>query len=474
MDGWAWGIIFFVAFVFVLFIIIIIIVGLEQEGVDKPCTTNEQCGGGADFLCVGGKCKKKDGQSCIDSAECASGSCIDFVCATGGTGIFILGCTGPVGTQGSCPANDLCAADRKCLGDLFTPCKSKTDCFYQPSVCTGLGPSANPVCLSGQGGVCTGGTGCAPGLTCSTTTGTGTCKVSNSATTSLGAGVTPLPAMGMGLAAPAQIQMGLATPRTTTFRPTQMTMRSDCVSTPRTNTTFYVESMPTRAERIDNYCTPPSGDVENPFKKIRKDMVMSREDTKQSPVIDVTSYSNATLALMKDGKIIRETRDKKREIVANNIRLKRLESFNGTLYAISVDGRVFQLNNDSFETRKWYWTLAPLPTNVIHTSATLNGKHFWVQTDETGLLYDRQFRVVDRASTRNRKRIYGNDKNIYIDIDTQNNTGVLQPNGTRVNDVAGAIITHDNQLKVLRSNQTNLFSDIRLINWIPTYILKAL
>jgi len=458
-DGWVWGLIIILVIIIIAVIIIIVVVAVEQEGVDKPCGTDEKCGSG--FQCVSGKCKKKNGQSCVDGKECASGNCIDFVC-TGGTGTNISSCTGTVGTQGSCGPNDLCTIDGKCLSTVFGPCKSATDCFYSKSVCTGLGPNANPVCLGGQGSFCTKGTGCAVGLKCSSTVGTGTCIIDTNSV--VGSSSTQLPAVRMGLGV-SQIP--------TTFHAAQM-MRSDCVSTPRTNTTFDVESMPTRAEKIDNFHTPSSGDVENPFKKIRKDMAMSREDTKQSPVIDVTSYSNATLALMKDGKIIRENRDKKREIVANNIRLKRLESFNGTLYGISVDGRIFQLNNDSFETRKWYWTLAPLPTGVIHTSATLNGKHFWVQTDETELLYDREFRVVDRSPTKNRKRIYGNDKNIYIDIDTQNNTGVLQPNGTRVNDVAGAIITHDNQLKVLRPNQTNLFSDIRLINWTPTYILKTL
>ena len=456
----------FIVFIVLAIIVIVVVVALAQEGVGKSCTTNAQCG--SDFLCVssgsGKECRKKDGQFCLDKSECASNSCVNEFCAP--TIIPLTSCTGTVGTQGSCGTGDLCASDGKCLSGLFHTCKLARDCFYKPSVCTGPTGGAAPVCLSGPGGFCMGGSGCESGFKCCTPSGstTGMCMVTcpNAAPEFM----SPAPAMAMGLS---------ALPRMMALQGTQMGMRYDDLSTHRTPTTFCVESgLPTRTERVDDFGTPPYGEVAAPLKKIRKDMAISRENTKQSPVIDVTSYSNATLALMKDGKIIRESRDKKREIVANNIRLKRLESFNGTLYGISVDGRVFQLNNDTFETRKWLWTLAPLPTGIIHTSATLNGKHFWVQTQESGLLYDRQFRVVDRAPTKNIKRVYGNDKNIYIDIDTQNNVGTLQPNGSQVKDVAGAIITHDNQLKILRPNQTNLFSDIRLLDWTPTYLLKTL
>jgi hypothetical protein len=177
------------------------------------------------------------------------------------------------------------------------------------------------------------------------------------------------------------------------------------------------------------------------------------------------------LALREDGKIVKEV-GKKRTLVSNNIRLKRLESFNGILYGISADNRLFSLNNDTFNTQKWSWSLTSLPQGIIHTSATLNGKYFWIQTAQQGILYNRKFQVIDRADTRGIKRIYGNDKDIYIDIDTNSDTAVLQPNGTRINNVISAIITHDNELRTLRPNQASEFSDIRLINWVPTFIKR--
>lgn len=453
------AIIILIVFVVLIVVAVIVIVGVvafAQEGVGKSCTTASNCGDGT-FVCLKGKCLKKDGQFCIKDSECASNNCKDGSCQ--GT-IPTSPCTGPSGTQGSCPTRDLCSAKGQCLGGIFGPCKQKSDCFYPNAVCTGLNGNSTKVCLSGVNGPCTGGTGCTSGLTCCSD---GFCKTTcTSSESELMSAFRPT-------LVPPGMNLGLGSER---WRPPSTSLPG--ISAP-TTTTFYADNvLPTRAERMENFHTPSSREVGAPLKKIRKDMAISHENPKESPVIDVTSYSNSTLALTKDGKIIRESPGKKREIIANNIRLKRLESFNGTLYGISVDGRVFQLNNDTFDTRKWLWNLAPLPTGINHTSATLDGRHFWVQTNETGLLYDRQFRVVDRAPIRNLKRIYGNNKNVYIEIDMLQNVGTLHPDGKQIKDVAGAILTHDNQLKVLRPSQTNFFSDIRLLDWTPTYILKTL
>ena len=428
-------------------LVIVGVVAFAQEDVGKSCTKASECSDDGTFVCLKGKCLKKDGQFCIKDSECASNNCKDASCQ--GT-TPTNACTGSTGTQGSCPTGDLCSAKGQCLGGIFGPCKNKSDCFYQNAVCQALNGSSTKVCLSGVNGQCTGGTGCASGLTCCAD---GLCKATcSSAESQLMSAFRP-------------------SPQRTTFQPSDF-LESHLTST---RNTFYADNvLPTRAERMENFGTPPSRVPGAPLKKIRKDMAISRENTNECPVIDVTSYSSSTLALTKDGKIIRESPGKKREIIANNIRLKRLESFNGTLYGISVEGRVFQLNNDTFDTRKWLWNLSGLPTGINHTSATLDGRHFWVQTDETGLLYDRQFRVVDRAPARNLKRIYGNNKNVYIEIDMLRNVGTLHPDGKQITDVAGAILTHDNQLKVLRPSQTKLFSDIRLVEWTPTFIRKTL
>jgi len=458
--GWVWALIAVVAFILIAAIIIIVVVALESESIDKPCANDAECNSDRLVCNQDGKCKVKTGDDCEFDDQCASGICSGFVCVSG-TGITGTNCSA---TGGSCAAGEICdQASGRCLSNYGSTCLVASDCFWQHSVCVidVTGGTAAPfgICLGGTGAVCNTGADCISGdCMISGATGPGVCTAPSAPS---------LPAQAMTLLG-ANANNGLTTVR----RPGGMFLDTDTMTTPRVNATFNIASAPTRTEMVDDFRTPSPCELRNPFKKIRKDMVIS--DTKQSPVIDVTNYSNSTLALTQDGRIMRETRDGTRDRVANNVRLVRLESFNGTLYGISADRRVFALNNDTFDTRKWTWTLTSFPVGVTHTSATLNGRHFWVQTNDTGLMYDRKLRVVERVPVRNTKRVYGNDRKTYIEIDTENNTGMLFPNRSRVNNVAGAIITHDNQLKVLKPSQTGLFSDIRLINWTPTYIKRSL
>ncbi len=473
-DGWIWALVAVIAVIIIAAIIIIVLVAIESEGVGAACGSSGDKACKTNLVCISGECKKKDKEICEFDDQCASGICTDFVCVAG-TGPFVIAaCTG-----GSCPAGQICAPDKRCKAGHRGGCGVASDCFYTPAVCTG--PVGSKICLIGPG---TGGT-CTKDSDCVTNNcvgaPTGTC----------GQPIPPSPGPAFSPVSPANtLLMGgnrMSINGVSMVSRSRSILDSGRFPTPRTNTEFnaysaptprpdgtFNASSPTQTEMADDFRTPSPRDIKAPFKKIRKDMVVSRKDIKQSPVIDVTSYSSTVLALMKNGKIIRET-DEVRDIVANNINLKRLESFNGTLYGVSVDGRIFKLNNDTFETKKWMWTVASFPTGVTHTSATLNGKHFWVQTSDTGLLYDRKMRVVEKEkSFKNKKRVYGNDRKTFIEIDLQTNTGVLYPNKSRVKDVAGAIITHENLLKVLRPSQTRLFSDIRLINWTPAYIKRSL
>ena len=474
-NKWLIPVMIVVGIILLGIVVLIILIVLNNEGVDSDCTKSSDCKEG--LVCTqSGKCKKKNGQNCEFDDQCASGECSissGFICVSPTGSSSNCAATGAA----PCKSGEICDISKgvnnaRCVSTLGNPCILNNDCI-QPAVCVPVipsptGPPTSFVCLGTTGAVCTTDSDCLSG-TCNTNGGTtGTCSGVSSSTslqdrnsrTQLG--TTLLPGISM---AP--------TPGVS-FR---NTFRDNLGTTP-VNQTFCLESGLSRTERAINPDTPSPQEVENPFQKIRKDMMMSRGDTKQSPVIDVTNYSNATLALTQDGRIITEkgNRNKKkiRELVANNVKLIRLESFNGTLYGVSVDGRVFALNNDTFNTRKWHWNVAPFITGVVHTSVTLDGKHFWVQTPDTGILYDRNLNIVKRSTKPNRKRVFGENKDLYIDIDLSNNTAVLHPNGTKIENVASAVIDHEDRVKILKPSQTSLFSDIRLVNWKPTFIRKFL
>lgn len=464
-NSWVIPVVIVVVIILIAIIIIVILIAVETEGVDADCSESKRCREG--LVCSRGKCKIKTGDICETDDQCASGDCgLDFVCVAGtGAGSHCAATGAP-----PCTSGEVCdATSGRCVSTLGNPCLLNNDCV-QPAICvpfsmTGTVSSAG-ICLGATGAVCTADTQCLSGVCNPSGGSTGTCSAPTSA--SLPArtpAVTPMANMllpGQTLAPAPAVRMG----RTTRG-----------LATTPVNQTFCVESGLSRTERAINFRTPSPQELEAPFKKIHKDMVMSRVDTKQSPVIDVTNYSNVTLALTQDGRIIRERDDGddgKMELVANNVRLRRLEGFNGTLYGVSVDGRVFALNNDTFRTRKWTWNLTSFPTGVVHTSATLGGKHFWVQTPDTGLLYDRGLNIVERHNTTDRKRVYGDNRHLYIDIDLTNNTAVLQPNGDEISNVAGAVITHDDKVKILKPSQTAQYSDIRLVRWKPTFIRRVM
>jgi len=423
-NTWVIPVVIVVVIIVIAIIIIVILITLETEDIGKTCTSTSDCRLG--LICAtDGTCKVANGDPCETADQCASGVCTDFICQTVPPPNVPCTATGAA----PCASGEVCdATSGRCVSNLGGFCLINNDCV-QPAVCVAPVVSGatgiEGICLGKANAVCTADSQCL----------SGTCNIPTGGTT-----------------------VGL-----------------DCMSTTPVNQTFCVESGLSRTEKATNFRTPSPRPIEEPFRETRKNTVTSRVDIKQSPVIDVTNYSDSTLALTQDGRIIRETGHKgEMEMVANNVRLKRLEAFNGTLYGVSVDGRVFALNNDTFRTRKWHWNLAPFPTGVTHTSATLNGKHFWVQTDTTGILYDRNLNIVEREDTRNRKRVYGDNRDLYIDINTRDNTAVMHPNGTGISNVAGAVITHEDKVKVLKPSQSNKYSDIRLVNWQPAFIRRVL
>lgn len=471
-NKWVIPLVAVVVMILIAIIIIVILISLDTEGVSADCSADQPCKTG--LVCTRGKCKIANGDFCETDDQCASGNCKDFFCVTATGPSNNCAATGAA----ACPSGEVCdASSGKCLSTLGNPCTLNNDCV-QPSVCviapippSSAATTANTqspgICLGSSGAVCTTDTQCLSGV-CNIPSGgsTGTCSTPTSTT---------LPAR---TSEPSTMTNTLLPGRSMTPAPSFRVGRTSFgMETTPVNQTFCVESGLSRTERAVNFRTPSPQELEAPFKKIHKDMVMSRVDTKQSPVIDVTNYSNVTLALMQDGRIIRERDDNRRddniELVANNVRLKRLEAFFGTLYGVSVDGRLFALNNDTFRTRKWTWNLTPFPSGVVHTSATLDGNHFWVQTKDTGFLYDRDLNIVERHNTTDRKRVYGDNRRLYVDINLRNNTAMLHPNGDRIDNVAGAVITHDDKVKILKPSQTAQYSDIRLVRWKPTFIRRV-
>lgn len=192
-----------------------------------------------------------------------------------------------------------------------------------------------------------------------------------------------------------------------------------------------------------------------------------------SPVIDVCSYSNATVFLLEDGNIICEIdKDtKNRYRASNNIPLIRITSFDGYLHAVGTDHKLYSLPNNYFPTTNWMWNVADwAPTDIKHISSTHDSSHLWIQTSSTGLLYSAPGVISSKTPYSNMKRVYGRDVNHYIDIDPLKFTAKIYPGNTLVHNVYDGALSYYDEVIAIHPSERNEYRGITIVNWRPYYI----
>lgn len=186
-------------------------------------------------------------------------------------------------------------------------------------------------------------------------------------------------------------------------------------------------------------------------------------------VVDITTYSTALIVLLHDGSLIRDNNDVKVKI-SSNLRMERLEVFGGYIYGIS-EGILYKLSSDIFKDTKYIWSpIKAAPTGITHISATLDGKRLWLQAKGKGYIYNSSFENLSTVDYPSGRRIYGTDASTYIDI--KDDHGITSKGESFAN-ITGAVIDYYGHVTTLSREQAQIYSDIRLINWMPYYIRYA-
>jgi len=207
------------------------------------------------------------------------------------------------------------------------------------------------------------------------------------------------------------------------------------------------------------------------------------EDEKQhSSVIDVCSYSSATVFLLQNGNIICEISnddgtDIMRHKASNNIMLKKITSFNGYLHGLGVDNKLYILQNNYFLSNNWIWNLADwTPINIVHISTTHDSSYLWIQTKDgnisSGLLYNNQKSLIDKNTYSNTdiRRIYGKDINNYIEIDSNKHIATVFPGNKTLNNIYDAALSYYDEVIAIHPSESNKYKGITIVNWNPYYI----
>lgn len=230
-------------------------------------------------------------------------------------------------------------------------------------------------------------------------------------------------------------------------------------------------------------------------KEVKREVGLGGECTGKENVLDVCGYSSDIIILYKDGHIMLETEDKKRTRVTNNIHLNRVEHFGGYVYGVSC-GSLYKLDGDTYKEREWIWDSCRWsPVGITHISATLGGEHLWIQTQNAGNLYNASGEVVPTEISPSRdtttspreisldsfwsknRRVYGYNKEIYMDINTDEQQAILRrgedDRGVLIRNIYAGAINYDGQVASIRPEQKDRFRDIRIINWKAYYLLRG-
>ena len=199
--------------------------------------------------------------------------------------------------------------------------------------------------------------------------------------------------------------------------------------------------------------------------------------THSSPVIDVCSYSNATVFLLADGHVICEIEacdsnaSTHRYRTNNSVMLSRIFSYDGYLYGLSRTGKLYSLPNGYFSSSNWMWKPVTWgPENIVWASCTYNNSHLWLQTATNGYLYGSKSALISQVEYVNKRRILGKDLKHYIDIDSATHTALVVPSGEKLTGIIDAALSYYDEVVPITLQEIKQYWGIRMVNWKPYYL----
>jgi hypothetical protein len=207
-------------------------------------------------------------------------------------------------------------------------------------------------------------------------------------------------------------------------------------------------------------------------------------------IVDACSYSNATVYLLQDGDIICEidsdikteieqrprifhkSETKNRYRSSNNIHLVRITTFDGYLYGLGFDKKLYTLPGNFFLTAHWIWKLVPwAPLNITHISSTYDVSYLWIQTFSDGYMYNASGQLLHKMPYKDLKRMYGRTMNHYIDINPMKYNVTVYPENVVLDDIYDAVLSYYDEVIVIHPSERNKYRGITIVNWRPYYIL---
>jgi len=196
------------------------------------------------------------------------------------------------------------------------------------------------------------------------------------------------------------------------------------------------------------------------------------ETAGEAVCLDMCSFSNMTLALYSNGRIVAQAHGEASRYVDNNVRLKRIFSYNRYLTGLTVDGVIVWLEPSQVPLERWEWKRYDgLPNRITSCSVTLDQEHLWLHdaTQNRGYLY-REHNLVEQVDHYGYRRVYGNNLKIYAEIDDHKHEAKIYPTGQTFTDVHDIAIAYPDKITVLKNSDLHQYRAVAIVNWVAMYI----
>lgn len=205
--------------------------------------------------------------------------------------------------------------------------------------------------------------------------------------------------------------------------------------------------------------------------------IVSLFNLPERSVIDAVSYDNIIYAPLDNSTILKFDPEKhSQHIIRSDRQISRIFDFGGYIYAVS-DETLYQLEQRTYETNSWKWTLMKwAPKNITDVSPTLLGEHIYITTsNNVGYLYESTSESSPKLLFKRSieyKRVYGLDNNAYLDIDVAAQTAIQYPDNEEIENIVNGALTHDNDVVRIDERLANKVIKVRILNWEPYFIIQ--
>jgi hypothetical protein len=192
-----------------------------------------------------------------------------------------------------------------------------------------------------------------------------------------------------------------------------------------------------------------------------------------SGIVDILNYSTDLIYLYSDGSI-RKGDD---FIRTNKEKITSIISFDGYILA-NVNNVVYYLIGDTYDYNTWEFVPYTFHgndvtiRNIDRVSSTLDGDTLCIQREDKLYIYDPNGAYEEINFSQSMKRVYGNKRNVYVDINliTKKAKG---SDGKEYESVLDAIIDASGNVTILSVSKgmERGYTSLRLVNWRPYYLI---